>query len=535
MAAQALPGSPAASIAQALALQRHGQLEEAADICTAIQTANPNRTDALHLLGLIRHQQGRNLEALQLVEAVLKRAPRSADILNDHGLILAALAKHQDALACFDAALALRPDHVYALKNRAASLKRLGRPAEALAAYEAVLASRPDDLDSLNECGGLQARLGHPAAAVACYDRALAVAPHVAELHINKGTALVALRRFDDALNSFAAALAVDPERAEAHYNAALVHLRRGDFKTGWRQYEWRRRKPEAAASQRDFGAPLWLGEEPIAGKTIFLVGEQGYGDTIQTVRYAPLVAARGATVILGVQAPLKRLAATISGVTLVLGEGEPVPQVDFYCPLFSLPLAFGTELDTVPANIPYVRPEPQRLAHWRARLPSGGRLRVGICWAGSPLQLNDHNRSIPLQRFAEELLTVSNLDFVSVQKQVSAAEAALLKHYGVMHLGCEFTDFADTAAALALLGLLICVDTSVAHLAGALGKAVALLLPYSPDFRWLLDRADSPWYPTMRLFRQTAIGAWDGPLGRLRQELTAVAQRRPQPRAANA
>jgi tetratricopeptide (TPR) repeat protein len=442
-------------------------------------------------------------------------AKPAADIAEQVGAILAADADR----------FAIGADHLCTLRNRAGALKGLARHEQALSAYEAVLAVKPGDLDAWNECGGLHVRLGRPAAAIACYDRAIALAPRVAELHINKGTALVALNRFAEALESFAAAAAIAPERAEAHYNAGLVRLRLGDFRRGWRDYEWRWRKATAPVTRRDFAAPLWLGEQPIKGKTILLLAEQGFGDTIQFVRYAPLLAALGARVIVDVPAQLKAVAATVPGVALVLGQGEPAPSVDFYCPLLSLPLAFQTELATVPANIPYLRPHQERLAAWRQRLPANGRLRVGLCWAGNSTHLNDRNRSIPLERFAT-LLSVPNLDFVSVQKDVSEAEAAILREHGVIELGREFGDFADTAAVVAALDLFIAVDTAVAHLAGAMGKAVALLLPFSPDFRWLFERTDSPWYPTMRLFRQAAIGDWDGPLDRLRQELAVVACR---------
>jgi hypothetical protein len=516
---------PLSSIEQALALRQRGQLAEAERILRDILASEPGQRDARHLLGLICHQQGRNIEALQLVGAVLAGAARSAELLNNYGLILAALARHQEALGHFEEALALGANNLSALRNRAGALKRLQQFDRALAAYEAVLALNPNDVDALNECGGLLTWLNRPAEAVACYDKALAGAPGIAELHINKGTALVALNRHEEALESFVAAMRIDPERAEAHYNQSLVHLRLGAFRSGWQGYEWRWKKFVGAGQGRCAAAPLWLGAEPLNDKTILLLAEQGLGDSIHFMRYAPLVAARGARVILAVQSPLKAVAATVPGVALVLGEGEPVPQVDFHCPLLSLPLAFQTDLATVPANIPYVRAQDERLNKWRGRMPSNGRLRVGVCWAGSATHLNDRNRSIALERFAT-LLSVPGFDFVSVQKEVSEPQGALLGAHGVTQLGQEFTDLADTAAVLAMLDLVISVDTSVAHLAGAMGKAVALLLPFAPDFRWLLDRTDSPWYPTMRLYRQPAIGDWEAPLHRLRQELAAVASR---------
>jgi ADP-heptose:LPS heptosyltransferase len=237
------------------------------------------------------------------------------------------------------------------------------------------------------------------------------------------------------------------------------------------------------------------------------------------------MVAALGARVTLVVQPPLRAIAATVSGVAQVLTDGDAVPDFDLHCPLLSLPHAFGTEVATIPAHIPYLRPFAERLAKWRDKLPSHGRLRVGICWAGTSAHLNDRDRSIPIGRFVQ-VLSVPGLDFVSLQRDVTEAQAAVLRDHGVAALGQDFKDFADTAAVAAMLDLVVSVDTSVAHLAGAIGKAVALLVPFSPDFRWMLQRTDSPWYPTLRLFRQTALGDWSAPLDQLCRELTDLAVR---------
>jgi len=528
--AQAQPGEPAASLADAFGHLQQGRLADAEAICTAILTARPEDFDGLHLLGLVRHRQGRNAEALRLVAAVLRRAPRSAEVLSNYGLILAALRRNEEALACFEDALANDAGHLLALKNRAASLKSLARHDEAIAAFAAVLAVQPEDVDALNECGGLLVQVGNFETAIACYDRALAIAPRVTELHVNKGTALAGAGRFAEALDSFNAAIAIDPQCAEAHHRASMIRLRCGDFKNGWRDYEWRWRTQRALAL-RQVDAPPWRGEPSLHGKTILLLAEQGFGDTIQFVRYVPIVAALGATVILDVPAALKELAEQVVGAARVLRGGDAAPPIDYQCPLLSLPLALRTELASIPANIPYIRPSRERLAKWRDRLPQNDRLRVGLCWAGSRAHLNDHNRSIALERFAG-ILSLPNLDFVSVQNEVGVLEAALLSRHGVAQLGQEFASFADTAAVLAQIDLLISVDTAVAHLAGAMGKAVALLLPYPAEWRWLTDRTDSPWYPTMRLFRQSASGDWDGPLARLHQELGAAAARRLAPAA---
>jgi tetratricopeptide (TPR) repeat protein len=515
------------SIAEAFARFQEGRLADAETICNAILTARPEDFDSLHLLGLLRHRQGRNAEALRLVAAVLRRAPRSAEVLSNYGLILTALKRHEEALACFEDALASDAGYLLALKNRAASLKSLGRHDEALAAFAAVHAARPDDIDVLNECGGLLVRLGQIEAALACYDRALALAPQVVELQIklrvNKGTAFAAACRFTDALACFDAAIAIDPQCADAHHRASLIRLRSGDFKNGWRDFEWRWRT-QWSPQVRRVDAPLWRGE-PIEGKTILLLAEQGYGDTIQFIRYVPMVAALGAKVILDVPPPLQEIALGIDGAAAVLRTDALTPRVDYQCPLMSLPLAFATDLATVPASVPYIHPSPELVAEWRDRLPQTGRPRVGLCWAGSGAHLNDHNRSIALSRFVE-ILSLPDLHFISVQREVDAEARAILLCHGVVALGQDFESFSDTAAVLAELDLLISVDTAVAHLAGAIGKPVALLLPYPAEWRWLTDRADSPWYPSMRLFRQTAAGDWDAPLVRLHKELGLLAQR---------
>ncbi len=516
------------SIAQAFAHFQNGQIAEAEAICNAILAAKPQDFDGLHLLGLLRHRQGRNAEALRLVASVLKRAPRSAEVLSNYGLILAALKRHEEALACFEDALVHCADHPYALRNRATSLKSLARHEEALAAFAAILAKQPDNIDALNECGGLLVHLGCHDAAIACFDTALAVAPATVEIHVNKGTALGAAARYDEALESFAAAVAIDPQCADAHHRASLIRLRRGDFKRGWRDYEWRWRT-ERAPKVRRVDAPLWLGDQTLQGKTILLVAEQGFGDTIHFIRYAPMLAALGATVILDAPPPLRDVVASVAGVAAVLGPSEPTPRVDYYCPLLSLPRAFQTEVATIPASVPYIRPSQERLAKWRDRLPQNGRLRIGLSWAGSKGHSNDHNRSIALERFAE-IFNLPNLDFISVQKDVAPAQVELLSRYRILALGQDFESFADTAAALAQIDLLLSVDTSVAHLAGAMGKAVALLLPFPAEWRWLTERNDSPWYPTMRLFRQTVSGDWQGPLAQLRDELSTVAGRKPRP-----
>jgi hypothetical protein len=429
--------------------------------------------------------------------------------------------------------LAADPDHAEALHSRGNALYRLKRLDAAIADYDRVLALRPGNVDVLNNRGGALAELGRLDEAYESYDRASAVDPGVPEILINKGHICADRHQFDAALSCYAAAAALPTLRPEAAFCASLVRLRLGQFAQGWRDYEWRWQQASWAPQRRDFVAPLWLGQEPLAGRTILLHAEQGFGDTLQFVRYAGLVAALGATVLLEVQAPLKSLLSGTAGVAHIFARCERLPRFDLHCPLMSLPLAFGTVLDTIPADVPYVLAPADRVAQWRARLGEPRSLRVGVVWAGSAVHKNDHNRSIALERF-RSLLSAPGITFVSLQRELGAAEAARLNgHANVIALGGELRDFADTAAVASLLDVVVSADTAMVHLAGALGRPVWALLPFSPDFRWLLDRQDSPWYPTARLFRQPRFGDWESVLARVRDELETPGRAGP-PRAAS-
>jgi TPR repeat/Glycosyltransferase family 9 (heptosyltransferase) len=335
---------------------------------------------------------------------------------------------------------------------------------------------------------------------------------------------LRALNRHAEALASYGRAIALDKDFAEAHLNAAHALLSLGDLPRGFAAYEWRWKNESLTISRRKFREPLWLGAPPVAGKTILLHAEQGLGDTIQFARYAKLLARAGGNVVLEVAPALKQLISGMDGVSRVLAQGDALPRFDLHCPLASLPLAFKTELASIPAEIPYLAAPAERLDKWRARMEALARPRIALAWSGNAAHANDRNRSIPLARL-EPLWSRTNVTFVSVQRDVREADAgALAGAARLVHLGDELSDFADTAAVLALADLVISVDSAVAHLAGAMGRPAWILLPFSPDWRWLLGREDSPWYPTARLFRQPAIGDWQGVIERLRQELTQAA-----------
>jgi tetratricopeptide (TPR) repeat protein len=397
-------------------------------------------------------------------------------------------------------------------------LHELGRYDEALASHARALALRPCDAAALNNHGVTLHKLGRLDQALASYDSALAARPDYAEALVNRGVTLHDLTRYDEALASYDRAIALRPDDADAHFFTSLSRLLTGDFGRGWIEYEWRK-GASTTISKRDFPQPLWLGEDDIAGKTILLHSEQGFGDTVQFCRYAPLVAARGAAVMVEVEQPLVDLMTGVAGVARVIAKGDPLPDFDVQCPLLSLPLAFKTRLETIPSGAGYLHAPAQAARNWDVRLGVKRRPEVGLAWAGNAGHVRDRERSIGLR----ELLPLLDVDvtFVSLQKEVRAADAETLeKRCEIRHFGDELKDFSDTAALISRLDLVISVDTSIAHLAGALGKPVWVLLTHVPDWRWLLDRDDSPWYPTARLFRQDSSREWNSALARVRDAL---------------
>ncbi|HKA46355.1 MAG TPA: tetratricopeptide repeat protein [Burkholderiales bacterium] len=498
-----------------LALHRLKRPEDALACYERALAIEPDNAQALNNHGMALRDLKRPEEALASCDRALALNPDFAEALNNRGTALRDLRRLDEALVSYERALALRPDMAEAHNNRADTLQKLMRPAEALASCDRALELKPDYPAALNNMGNALQDLNLPEEALASYDRALKLWPDFAEALNNRGNALQELGRNDEALASFSRALSLEPGYAAANWNESLCRLRAGDFERGWPGYEWRWQDVQRN-SRRNFKQPLWLGEESIAGKTILLHAEQGLGDTIQFCRYSKLVAERGATVLLEVQSPLKPLLTGLNGVDRLLAKGEPLPEFDCHCPLLSLPLACGTRLDNIPAAIPYLGCDPSRVNEWRNRLGVQTLPRVGLTWAGRPGHKNDHNRSIPLVEF-EKLLS-GRAQFVSLQKELRPADrAALEARRDILHFGDELKDFADTAALVELMDVVVSVDTSVAHLAGAMGKRVWLLLPFAPDWRWLLQRDDSPWYPTATLLRQPTIGDWASVIERAR------------------
>lgn len=469
----------------------------------------PDYPDALFNRGTVLQELKRPEEALASYDRALSLRSDYPEALNNRGNTLQVLGRSDEALASFDRALALRSDDAGALNNRGTALQGLDRHSEALESFDRALAHRPAFPEALNNRGNTLERLDRPDEALASLDRALALRPEYADALNNRGNVLRTLNRPREALDSFDRALNLRPDYPDAHWNRSLASLLLGDFARGWVEYEWRWQVPALRQPVRPFGQPRWRGAEPLAGKTIFIYAEQGLGDTIHFCRYARPLAARGARVVLEVQPVLKTLLAQLEGVQTLIGRGEVPPEFDYECPLLSLPLAFGTDLDSIPAEQHYLVPDQQRVRTWQARLGIGSGMRVGLVWAGNPTLGNDRTRSVSLQMLTR--LAIPDVQLISLQKELRDGDRELLAaHPEILHLGDELTDFADTAALMASLDLVISVDTAAAHLAGALGRPVWILQRFAPDFRWLLDREDSPWYPSARLFRQPRFGDWD-------------------------
>ena len=472
------------------------------------------------------HAMGRLLTIIAPPEkaaASLRRAielrPEFVEALNDLGNLCCIGGEYDEATACFERILSLQPDLAEAHNNLGAVFRDQGRLEEARACHERALALKPYYAEAHTNLGNVLRDQGRLEESAACHERALALRPDFAEASNNLGNTLRSQGRVDEARRSYERALALDPGSIEARWNRSLVALLQGDYATGWRDYEVRYKRKRNRP--RSFPQRQWRGE-PLEGAAILLHAEQGLGDTIQFLRYVPRVRAAGGEVILDVPAGVMRLAAQIPGVAAVVKTGDPLPAFAWHCPLMSLPLAFGTTLESVPAEVPYLTVPEEALRDAEALCRPKDCLRVGLVWSGNARYLEDRIRSVPFSSLAP-LLDLVSVRFFSLQMGPAAAQLPPAEAR-VTDLQSAIKDFADTAALLSQLDLVITVDTSVAHLAGALARPAWVLLPFAPDWRWLTEREDSRWYPTLRLFRQPRPGDWDSVIERVRNELSTFA-----------
>jgi len=459
--------------------------------------------------------EGNAGEAVRICRNLLAKFPGDARVHYALGVALGHVGQIDPAIDQLRQAIRLKPDLFEGHTNLGVLLGRRGKPDEAMAAFAEAIRLRPDVAELHMNLSNALREGWKMDEAIAAAERAISLKPSLPEAQLCLGAAEACMGRFDRAIDAYRNAIRLRPDFPAAHLNLALAELVTGNLERGWPEYEWRRQCP-SALPPRQFAQAAWKGQ-PLNGKTILLHAEQGFGDAIHFIRYAPLVADMGGKIVLECQPALVRLFGNFPGVGQIVTNGQRLPAFDYQCPLPSLPGVFRTTMATIPATIPYLAADAEAADAWRKRMePVGEFLRVGLAWAGSPDNRNDRNRSIPLERFSP-LSAVDGVRFHSLQPAPPPAAGGI----ALSDWSANQTDFAETAALIENLELVISVDTAVAHLAGAMGKPVWLLVPFPPDWRWLLGRADSPWYPTIRLFRQEPGGDWDGVIRRVAAELS--------------
>jgi len=504
-------------------------LDDAAASYEHALSLNPQLAEAHCNLGNVLKGQERPDDAVAHYQRAIELKPGYAEAYYNLANVLSGQGKMREAVAQYELALHFDPQCAKAHNNLGNVFRSLEEPDKAVAHYRQVPDADPEFTDSYNNLGLALLSLGRHEEAIESIARTLVLKPHVAEAHCNMGAVLHAQNRVPEAAASYLKALDLKPELAKARINLGMIQLLCGDLANGWKNYELR--WEDAPLHRREFTQPQWQGEA-LAGRRILLHAEQGLGDTLQFLRYVPMVQAAGGVVILEVPDRLRTLAAELPGVEAVISTGAPLPAFDYHCPLLSLPTAFGTTLESIPADIPYLKVPQAALAKaadfpW----PEDG-LRVGILWAGNPVFPNDHYRfrSAPLEVF-RPLLEIDDVRLFSLQVGEHAVELSDLPEFAqrVVDLSPLVDDMGDTAAQIAQLDLVIMVDTSVSHLAGALGVPVWVLTPFTPDWRWLQERADTPWYPSMRLFRQPQPGDWASVVEAMMAELKKICSEKDQ------
>ncbi|MFQ5686345.1 MAG: tetratricopeptide repeat protein, partial [Candidatus Scalindua sp.] len=474
---------------------------------------NPDYADAHNNLGAVLKEQHKLDDAIKSFYHSIELNPDYADAHNNLGAVRQEQHKLDEAIVSYRHAISLKPDYAEAHNNLGTALKEQNKPDEAVSSYRHAISLKPDYAEAHYNLGGTFSEQGKLDEAMKCYKQAISLKPDYAEAHINLGNALLEQDKLDEAMKCYKQAISLKPDYAEAHFNKSLALLLTGNFEDGWAEYEWRlRKKDRTDCTSHIFQQPQWDGK-PLNGRSILIQAEQGFGDTIQFVRYLPMVQANGGHVIFECQKNLIRLLRDCTGIDDIVeltSTSTPGAQSDFYALLLSLPGIFGTTLNTIPSNIPYITIDSRLKAQWKMQLIHDNDFKIGIVWAGnSENKKIYHKKSCTLNNFAT-ISEIPGLSFYNLQKGPASVEVNHPpKGMKIINLGDELNDFADTAALIANLDMVISVDTAVAHLAGAIGKPVWTLIHSTPDWRWLLNRDDSPWYPGMRLFRQTQPNNW--------------------------
>jgi len=504
-----------------LIYSQRGQLELAIDTINNALKFDKKFPEAYNNLGNICQETKRLDEAIACYHKALRLDPRSAETYYNLGVCLQDKRQLDEAIDCYHKALHYNLNSFGLFNNLGLALYDKGMFDDAIVYYQNAIRLNPSFAEAYYNLGKVYQDKEQLDVAISYYQKALQCNPEYADVWNNLGLAFKEKGQIDEAMQCFDKALQISPEFASAHWNSALAFLLTSNFMRGWEEYEWRWELEDFHL--HPFPQPRWDGYD-LRGRTIFLHAEQGFGDTIQFIRYVPLVAEMGAKTIVQTQEALISLARNIPGINQVVSSEVPVPLFDVHCPLLSLPCVFRTTMETIPSAVPYITADARLAERWKKRMHSDiEEIKLGLVWAGKPTHKRDRYRSCSLSVYAP-LAEIKDISFYSLQKGERAQDGQYPPPgMKLIDWSDELHDFSDTAALIANLDLILSVDTSVAHLAGAMGKPVWTLLPFMPDWRWMLDREDSPWYPTMRLFRQPAPGDWESVMERVSEELTKV------------
>jgi tetratricopeptide (TPR) repeat protein len=521
------PSDVDALTGRADALQVQGRLDDALAGYQEALALAPGHPDAHINLGAALTQLRRYGEALAHCERALALQPDSAGALCNRGALLSELGRFSEAVATFDRALAIDPDYAPAWHFRGRAQVRLRMSDAALESFRRAIVLQPDNVGFRHDLAAAFAQLGQAEEVLEFFDAQVAKAPQDVAAITSRSFALFLMGRYAEARQGYEHAIALNPGHARANFHLGVFNLLHGRFSDGWNGYESRWDDRTTGLTRRSFEAPLWDGSTSLEGRTLLVHAEQGLGDTLQFCRYLAPIAPRAGRVVFEVQRPLAGLVRRNLGrLCEVVAFGQTLPRFDAHIPLMSLPRAVGTSVETIPAPVPYLNPDPVRIARWAEELPRCEGLRIGIAWSGNPGHGNDRQRSMPLTQFERAFAKIpSASQIVVMQTAVRETDRQALMNRGdIVFLGERVADFDDSAALAALCDVVISVDTSAAHLAGAIGRPVWVLLPFVPDWRWLLERDDSPWYPSARLFRQPRRADWDSVIERVADELAALA-----------